>query len=219
MSAVMDARTRLVATFRAMADAGLNHGTSGNASVRLVGEGTAFLVTPSGRPVETLAPEDLVAIRDGHADGALEPSSEWRLHADLYAAFPEAGAVLHAHSSFATALACRRQDLPAFHYLLALFGGTTVRCADYATFGTQQLSDAAVAAMDGRRACLLANHGMVVHGRDLAHALLLAVQLETLCEQYWRACQLGEPVLLTDAEMAAAQAQFDRYARLTGNPG
>jgi len=220
MTTVMSLRSRLAETFGALAASGLNRGTSGNASVRLGWETPDFLVTPSGRPAESLQPEDLVLIHDGRrADGGLEPSSEWRLHADLYAAFPEAGAVLHAHSSFATALACRRQDLPAFHYLLALFGGTTVRCADYATFGTQELSDAAVAAMDGRRACLLANHGMVVHGRDLAHALLLAVQLETLCEQYWRACQLGEPVLLTDAEMAAAQAQFDRYARLTGNPG
>jgi len=194
-----DVRERLVATFRAMADAGLNHGTSGNASVR--GAGRSFLVTPSGRPADSLSAADLVAIRDGHVEGTLEPSSEWRLHADIYAAFPDAGAVLHAHSSFATTLACRRLELPAFHYLVALFGGTTVECARYATFGTQELSDAAVAALNGLRACLL-----------------LAVQLETLCEQYWRACQLGGPVLLTDAEMADAQQQFARYARLTGNP-
>jgi len=221
LTSTTDLRTDLVTTLRAMADDGLNKGTSGNASVRLPdGEPPGFLVTPSGRPPETLRPDDLVVIRDdGRAEGTLEPSSEWRLHLDVYAAFPEAGAVLHAHSAFATALACQRAEIPSFHYLLALFGGNTVRCADYATFGTQALSDAAVAALKGRRACLLANHGMLVHGRDLGHALLLAVQLEMLSEQYWRSRLLGPPVLLTDAEMADATAQFARYARLTGNPG
>lgn len=221
MTSTTDLRASLVATFRDMASAGLNKGTSGNASVRLpAGEPAGMLVTPSGRPPETLATEDLVVIGEGgRAEGTLEPSSEWRLHLAIYAAFPEAGAVLHAHSAFATALACRRAEIPPFHYLLALFGGSTVRCAEYATFGTQALSDAAVAALQGRRACLLANHGMVVHGRDLDHALLLAVQLEMLSEQYWRSCMLGAPVLLTAAEMADATAQFAHYARLTGKPG
>jgi L-fuculose-phosphate aldolase len=220
MTTVMSLRSRLAETFGALAASGLNRGTSGNASVRLGWETPDFLVTPSGRPAESLQPEDLVLIHDGRrADGGLEPSSEWRLHHDIYAAFPEAGAVLHAHSPFATALACQRIGVPPFHYLLALFGGTDVRCAEYATFGTQELSDAAVAALQGRRACLLANHGLVVHGRDLPHALTLTIQLETLCEQYWRSCQLGAPVLLTDAEMAAAAEQFARYEALTGNPG
>jgi L-fuculose-phosphate aldolase len=215
-----DLRAALVTTFRAMASAGLNKGTSGNASVRLpAGATPGLLVTPSGRQPDTLTPDDLVVIRDdGRAEGTLEPSSEWRLHLDVYAAFPDAGAVLHAHSAFATALACQRAEIPSFHYLLALFGGSTIRCADYATFGTQALSDAAVAALQGRRACLLANHGMLVHGRDLDHALLLAVQLEMLSEQYWRSRVLGPPVLLNDAEMADATAQFARYARLTGEP-
>lgn len=221
MTSTTDLRASLVATFRDMASAGLNKGTSGNASVRLpAGESPGLLVTPSGRPPEALTPDDLVVIRDdGRAEGTLEPSSEWRLHHDIYAAFPEAGAVLHAHSAFATALACQRAEIPPFHYLLALFGGSTIRCAEYATFGTQALSDAAVAALQGRRACLLANHGMVVHGRDLDHALLLAVQLEMLSEQYWRSCMLGAPVLLTDAEMVDATDQFARYARLTGRSG
>jgi L-fuculose-phosphate aldolase len=212
-----DLRTTLLSTFRTMGNSGLNRGTSGNASVRLTAEsdGRGFLITPSGRPIEGLAATDLVAIReDGSFEGELEPSSEWRLHQDIYAAFPDAGAVLHAHSPFATSLACQRLEIPPFHYLIALFGGSTVRCASYATFGTQELSDAAVAALTGRRACLLANHGMVVHGRDLAHALSLAILFETLCEQYWRTCQLAAPVLLTDAEMAAATAQFARYASL-----
>lgn len=210
-------REALLGTFRAMGDSGLNRGTSGNASVRLPGDQQrpGFLITPSGRPVDRLAAADLVVIREGGAfEGALEPSSEWRLHHDIYAAYPDAGAVLHAHSPFATALACQRLELPPFHYLIALFGGTTVRCAEYATFGTQELSDAVVAALEGRRACLLANHGMVVHGRDLDHALMLAIQFETMCEQYWRTCQLAAPVLLSEAEMAAAQTQFARYEAL-----
>lgn len=211
-----DLRSALVTTFQAMGAAGLNRGTSGNASVRLGpdAERDGFLVTPSGRPVDTLGADDLVLIRQSRFEGALEPSSEWRLHRDIYAAFPDAGAVLHAHSPFATSLACQRLDIPPFHYLIALFGGSTVRCATYATFGTQELSDAVLAALEFRRACLLANHGMVVHGRDLPHALTLAVQFETLCEQYWRTCQLAPPVLLTEAELAEAAQQFARYDEL-----
>lgn len=210
-------RTSLLETFQTMGTSGLNKGTSGNASVRLDADPNrqGFLITPSGRPIEALSPADLVVISEGgQFNGELEPSSEWRLHHDIYAAFPDAGAVLHAHSPFATSLACQRRDIPPFHYLIALFGGSTVRCASYATFGTQALSDAVVAAMAGRRACLLANHGMVVHGRDLDHALSLAIQLETLCEQYWRTCQLAAPVLLTPAELAEANQQFARYAEL-----
>ena len=218
-TASADLRSTLLETFVTMGSVGLNRGTSGNASVRLGADPARpdFLITPSGRPTDQLATDDLVAIRDGSRfEGAREPSSEWHLHRDIYAAYPRAGAVLHAHSPFATALACQRLEIPAFHYLIALFGGTSIRCADYATFGTQELSDAAVAALEDRRGCLLANHGMVVHGRDLAHALSLAVQFETLCEQYWRTCQLAPPAILTGAEMAAANLQFARYESLVG---
>lgn len=212
-----DLRSALLETFVTMGAVGLNRGTSGNASVRLAAEPAHpdFLITPSGLPTDQLATDDLVVISDGSRfEGAREPSSEWHLHHDIYAAYPQAGAVLHAHSPFATALACQRLEIPAFHYLIALFGGTSIRCADYATFGTQELSDAAVAALEDRCGCLLANHGMVVHGRDLAHALSLAVQFETLCEQYWRTCQLAPPAILTAVEMAAAALQFARYESL-----
>lgn len=214
-------RAALLDTFATMGRSGLNRGTSGNASLRLGDDPLRpdFLITPSGRLIEELAGEDLVVIRAGGTfEGSLEPSSEWRLHQDIYAAYPTAGAVLHAHSPFATSLACQRREIPPFHYLIALFGGTNIRCADYATFGTQELSDAAVAALVDRRGCLLANHGMVVHGRDLAHALSLAVQFETLCEQYWRTCQLAPPALLTADEMAAATLQFARYDTLVRRP-
>lgn len=204
-------REDLFATARDMSRVGLNVGTSGNASVR---HGDGFLITPSGLAADTCSAADMVLVdRDGGHRSALAPSSEWQLHRDIYAARPDAGAILHAHSPFAVALACQRIAIPPFHYMIARFGGTSVRCAPYATFGTQALSDAAVGALSGRSACLLANHGMVVFGRDLAHALAQAIELETLCEQYWRTRQLGEPVLLSDAEMAEVIERFRWYGR------
>lgn len=148
---------------------------------------------------------------DGSWQGPYAPSTEWRIHRDILAAHPEAGAVLHAHSPFATALACLRRGIPAFHYMIARFGGDSIRCAPYATFGTQALSDGALAALEGRNACLLANHGMLVFGTDLRRSLALAIEFETLCEQYWRTCQLGQPTLLNDAEMAEVIARFQTY--------
>ncbi|HEX5802793.1 MAG TPA: class II aldolase/adducin family protein [Azospira sp.] len=211
-------RAELIATARRMTAAGLNKGTAGNLSVRVDKNGeSGFLITPTGMDYESLTPSDIVFMRlDGSHDGRRKPSSEWRFHRDLYAARPEAGAVLHAHSPFATSLACLRREIPPFHYMIARFGGDTVRCAGYATFGTQELSDAALAALDGRSACLLANHGMLLFGRDLKHALDLGVELEALCEQYWRACQLphlGAPVLLGADEMRTVQEKFAGYGQ------
>ena len=207
-----DPRARLLHTLRAMGAARLNVGTSGNASQRL--EGGRMLISPSGIAAERCRAEDLVVVEaDGRYAGARAPSSEWQLHHDVYAAFPAAGAVLHAHSPFATALACQRLDIPPFHYMIARFGGTTVRCAGYATFGTQALSDATVAALHERSACLLANHGTVVLGSDLDHALAMAIEFETLCEQYWRTLQLGAPVLLSEEEMAEVIERFKWYGK------
>ena len=207
-----DPRARLLHTLRAMGAARLNVGTSGNASQRLAGG--RMLISPSGIAAERCRAEDMVVVEaDGRYAGARAPSSEWQLHHDVYAAFPAAGAVLHAHAPFATALACQRLDIQPFHYMIARFGGTTVRCARYATFGTQALSEATVAALHERSACLLANHGMVVFGRDLEHALAMAVEFETLCEQYWRTLQLGAPVLLSEAEMAEVIERFKWYGK------
>ena len=207
-----DARASLLHTLRAMGAARLNVGTSGNASQRL--EGGRMLISPSGIPAERCRAEDMVVVEaDGRYAGARAPSSEWQLHRDVYAAFPAAGALLHAHAPFATALACQRLDIPPFHYMIARFGGTTVRCARYATFGTQALSDATVAALQERCACLLANHGLLVAGRDLDEALMLAIELEELCEQYWRTCQLGDPVLLSAAEMRDVLEKFRGYGQ------
>ncbi|THF56172.1 class II aldolase/adducin family protein [Pseudothauera rhizosphaerae] len=213
MDANLPQREALLATVRVLGAERLSVGTTGNASLRLGTDGS-YLITPTGLPAEACTAADMVVMApDGTPQGVRAPSSEWRLHHDIYAARPEAGAIVHAHPPFATALACRRTEIPPFHYMIARFGGPTVRCAGYATFGTQALSDLALAALRDRRACLLANHGMVVFGRDSAHALMLAIEFEMLCEQYWRALQLGEPVLLSDAEMAEVTERFSWYGQ------
>jgi L-fuculose-phosphate aldolase len=210
-------REAVIATALAMGVAGINRGKSGNVSVRLRGEGfDGFLVTPSGLPYAETMPQDIVAMTlAGDPHGHRVPSSEWRFHRDIYAHRSDALAVVHAHAPFATSLACLHRGIPAFHYMVAVAGGDDIRCAAYATFGTQQLSDHTLAALEGRNACLLANHGMIALGASPAQALALAVEVETLAEMYWRALQIGEPVLLSGAEMAIVLEKFATY----GQPG
>jgi L-fuculose-phosphate aldolase len=206
-------RQQLLACARKTAQDGLNRGTSGNCSVRLA-DGSAFLVTPSGVPVRELSEDSMVRMGfDGNAQSLGKPSSEWRFHRDILVARPELHAVVHAHSVYATTLACLRRELPPFHYMIAAAGGNTVRCAGYALFGTQALSDVALQALRDRKACLLANHGMIALGYDLEAALALAVEVESLCEQYLQALQVGEPVLLSEQEMADVIEQFKGYGR------
>jgi L-fuculose-phosphate aldolase len=204
-------REHLLNVTRRLSACGLNRGTSGNASVR-VAEG--FLVTPSGMEVEAMTPHDMV-LMDMHGEfhGERQPSSEWRFHHDILRARPEIGAVIHTHSMFATTMACLQRDIPPFHYMIALTGADTIRCAPYALFGSQSLSDAAVAALQGSKACLLANHGMIALGEDLEKAYAVAVEVETLCEQYWRALQIGEPYLLSAQEMQDVFQQFKGYGK------
>ncbi len=212
----MALREAMIATARKMNAAGLNQGTSGNLSVRVEG---GFLLTPTGMDYDALVPDDLVLMRfDGSHEGRRRPSSEWQLHRDILAARPEAGAVLHAHSMFCTTLACLRRGIPAFHYMISAAGGSDVRCAPYATFGTEELARGALAALEGRKACLLANHGMLSLGADLAGAFKLAVEVETLAAMYWRALQVGEPVVLDGAEMARVIDKFKTYGQQPG-PG
>lgn len=188
---------------------GINRGTSGNVSARV---DKGFLVTPSALPYERTEPDDIVFVdADGAASGRRNPSSEWRFHRDIYAARPDAQAIVHTHASFATTLACLGRSIPAFHYMIAVAGGDDIRCAPYATFGTQALSDHAVRALGGRRACLLAHHGMITLGATLDAALALAVEVETLAEMYWRALAIGEPALLPADEMTTVVEKFDRY--------
>ena len=209
-------RKKMVETARRMNALGINQGRSGNLSARA---GDGLLITPSGLAYDAMRPSDIVAMRfDGGWDGALKPSSEWHFHLGILRARPDAGAVLHAHSSFATALACLGRDIPAFHYMVAVAGGNSIRCAPYATFGTEELSGHAIAALDDRRACLLANHGMIALGADLDGALDLAVEVETLAEQYWRSLQIGEPVLLPDDEMDRVLEKFKTYGVQDGDP-
>jgi L-fuculose-phosphate aldolase len=211
----VDERAELIAAAQSMREAGLNKGTAGNLSRRCRRRNNeGFLTTPTGMDYAALTPDDIPWVGlDGDRVGTRQPSSEWRIHRDIYVTYPEAGAVLHGHSPFATSLACLRRDIPPFHYMIARFGGDTVRCGAYALFGSQALSDAALTALEGRQACLLANHGMVVYGHDLRQALALGVELETLCEHYWRASLLGEPVTLDATEMAAVLERFKGYGQ------
>lgn len=205
----MNAATAVVESVRLLARRGLNQGASGNVSVRTDG---GMLITPSGIGAEALAADQLVAMgMEGTWSGRWKPSSEWRFHRDIYAARPEVQAVVHCHSPAATALAVLGKPIPAFHYMVAIAGGADVRCAPYATFGTQELSDAAVTALDGRRACLLGHHGMIAVGRDLDQALDVAVEVEFLADLYLRLLPLGEPPVLSPAEMEVVLEKFKGY--------
>jgi len=211
LGGMCELRELVLTTARAMNAAGLNRGSAGNVSARC---DQGFLITPTGLAYDEISASDIVAMAiDGSFSGARKPSSEWRFHRDIYVSRPEAGAVVHAHSPFATALACMDCDIPPFHYMIARFGGADVRCAAYATFGSQELSDQALKALAGRSACLLAHHGMLAVGRDLKQALSLAVELETLCEQYWRVLQLGAPWLLPEDEMERLLEKFAGYGQ------
>ena len=202
-------RAQLLATARAMNGCGLNQGTSGNLSVR---SGAGFLITPSALAYDRCAADDLVWLDDaGTASGHRRPSSEWRMHRDLYRHYPGAGCILHAHSPHCTALACLERTIPPFHYMVAVAGGDTVPCARYATFGSQALSDAVVEALRDRRAALLAHHGMVCYAADLDNLLALAIEVESLARLYLLALPVAEPPLLSPAQMADVLERFADY--------
>ncbi|WP_084174607.1 class II aldolase/adducin family protein [Afifella pfennigii] len=205
-------REKIVALCRQMNASGLNQGTSGNISARFEDK---LLITPSGIPYEEMQPETIAALalegEYGAFDGPKKPSSEWRFHLDIAKARPEVGGIVHTHSTFATVLAIARKEIPACHYMVTAFGGPDIRCAPYARFGSKELSEHAVAALDGRKGCLLANHGMIALGEDLDKAMWLAVELETLARQYYHALLIGGPVLLTEAEIAEAAEAMAGY--------
>jgi len=202
-------RASMVMGAQRLSALGLNRGSTGNIGVRLK---NSFLVTPSGVPAEELLPQMMVEMDfSGMVLGAGKPSSEWRFHRDILAARTEIGAVVHTHSRYATSLACLQRDIPAFHYMIAAAGGDTIRCAPYALFGTQELSDLALQALFERKACLLGNHGMIALGVDLKAALALTLEVESLAQQYWTALQLGEPNILTTQQMQAVMEKFKTY--------
>lgn len=208
-------REKLIATAREMNRSGINQGSSGNLSLR---SGDGMLITPSGLPYDRLEPADIVFLPLDCGDAAVskgprKPSSEWRIHRDVYRARPEALAILHAHPVHCAALACLNRPLPAFHYMVAVAGGRDVRCAPYATFGTQALSHHVLAALEDRRACLMANHGLLCLAADLRSALALAVELEALAKTYLQCLSVGEPVILDDAEMGRVLEKFRDYGK------
>jgi L-fuculose-phosphate aldolase len=206
----MDLRSQLIDTCLRMNALGINQGKSGNASVRL--DDRRFLITPSGIPYDELKPTDIVAMTiEGEWYGDKRPSSEWRFHRDILAARPDVSAVVHTHGMLATSLACLHKGIPAFHYMVAVAGGDSIRCAPYATFGTQELSDHALAALKDRRACLLANHGLIATGTSLAATLALAVEVEALAGMYLKVLSVGEPELLSGVEMARVIDLFRTY--------
>ena len=207
-------RRDIIAACLWMNSSGLNQGTSGNISVR---HGDTMLISPSGVPYEQLEPDDIVAMTlTGEygsylASGANVPSSEWRFHLDIMRARPDVGAIVHTHSLYATVLGCARKDIPAVHYMIAAAGGPNIRCSTYATYGTAELSTAALAALEGRTCCVLANHGMIATGPNLAKAQWLAVELETIAKQYYLTLCIGGPVILDEAEIAHVQERFKSY--------
>ncbi len=186
----------------------LSPNRSGNLSLRCQ---SGWLVTPSGLPDHAVGADDLVLMPAATSKHGRKPSSESPMHGAVYERYPEIQAVVHCHSAWATALACLRSPIPAFHYMVAVAGGNDIRCADYALFGSQQLSDNALQALEGRRACLLANHGQLSIGTSLEQALELALEVETLAEQYAKALTIGSPILLSDAEMAEVHQSFKGY--------
>jgi L-fuculose-phosphate aldolase len=204
-------RLELIETCRSMNRLNINSGTAGNVSVRTAG---GFLISPTGIDYDKLRPESVVLMKmDGTFEGDILPSSEWRFHRDILAKRPELNAVVHTHSSHATAVSIMEMAIPALHYSIASGGGNDIRCARYATFGTQELSDAALEALDGRLACLLAHHGVIAAGVSLARALALAVRVEELAKQLVLCRALGAPTLIDDAEIGRVLAKYETYGQ------
>lgn len=208
------ARRRIIDICLEMNRLGINQGKAGNVSLR---HGTGLLITPSGMGYDSMKPADIVYLdEDGAPHGPHLPSSEWRFHYDILRERGDVGAVLHAHPPYCTALACLGREIPAFHYMVAVAGGDSIRCAPYATFGSQELSANALAALRDRKACLLANHGMICADRDLDSVLALALEVETLARQYCLALQIGDPAILPATEMERVLEKFKTYGKPRG---
>lgn len=202
-------RERLAEAYRQLARLGLNSGSAGNVSCRL---DDGALITPTGASAETIDAASIVCIApDGTTRGAGIPSSEWAMHTAIYRRYPQARAIVHTHSDACVALACQGRGIPAFHYMVATFGGDDVRCAPYATFGTEDLAHAVADALHERSACLLANHGMIAWGAAIEPAVDAATRLETLARQYWMSLQPGPPVILGADEMRRVRERFRGY--------
>ena len=179
---------------------------SGNISLRgMEDDIEGYLITPSGKKYETLKPEDIVFMglndEEEKNDSVNKPSSEWRFHRDIYINKKESHAIVHAHSPHATAVSSHGKPIPPFHYMIALAGGEDIKCAEYATFGTEELSNNVIKALENRSACLMSNHGQVAFGKNLDQAFELAQEIENICQQYIIALKIGEPKILSFKEM------------------
>lgn len=207
-SQIVEASKRLVST-------GMNRGSCGNVSMRsetMQNGSGSFLITPSGTDPEKMTPDSICLMNmSGETAGNGKPSSEWRMHRDIYHARSDIHAVVHTHSPFATTLACMQLEVPPFHYMIAVTGGNTIPCAPYALFGSQELSDSALDCLENRYACLLAHHGMLALGHSLDHAMAIAIEVESLCEQYWRILQTSHLKILSDKQMSAVHEKFRDY--------
>jgi len=204
-------RAAIVGAAQEMERLGLNHGSAGNLSLRV---GDAALVTPSGVPSRELSPEAIARMPlagEGTFEGPLPPSSEWRFHLDIYRARPDVNAIVHMHSPYATTIATLRRDIPAVHYMIAAFGGPTVRCVDYAPYGTAELSQLVVAGLKDRDGVLLANHGAIVTGANMRRTMWRAVELEALAQVFYLGALAGEPVVLSDEEIMRTVERFKTY--------
>ncbi|MFD0982764.1 class II aldolase/adducin family protein [Tropicimonas aquimaris] len=202
-------RAGIVHTAQEMTRVGINQGTAGNISVRIE---DGLLITPSSLPYDRMVPEDIVEMKfDGSWEGR-RPSSEWRFHRDILAHRPDVDVVLHCHSIYAATLACKFLEIPAFHYMVGIAGGANIRCSDYATYGTQALSDTALVALEDRMACLLGQHGQIALGKTLEGALAMAVEVETTAQMYYQVLTLGEPNIIDDEEMARVIEQMRRMS-------
>ena len=213
-AAQLPLREEIIATCRELNALGLNQGTSGNVSARVGADPAAgFLLTPTSLDYAVMEPADLVHVGlDGECHGRRRPSSELPFHLAVMRERPDARVIVHTHSTHATAVACLRQSIPALHYLVALFGGSDIRCADYATFGTEELSRNILTALAGRRAALLANHGLIVVGDSLVHALALTTEAEQLAKLFLATLASGiPPVILSDTEIAHVAERFRAY--------
>jgi L-fuculose-phosphate aldolase len=204
-------RQQLLDTSRQLLEHGLNRCTSGNVSARY---SDGFFITPSALPPFSMTPDSMVyQDQEGNVPYGGNPSSEWRFHRDIFSSRSEIGAIIHTHSIFATTIACLGKDVPPVHYMIAMAGGDNIRCTPYSLFGGQDLSDRALEALRDRKACLLGNHGMIALGTDLADALAVAVEVEFICEVYWRALQAGEPHILTAQQMHEVKQKFVDYKK------
>ncbi len=213
-------RENIVKKCRLMNDSGLNQGTSGNISVLYEDR---MLITPSGTPYDTMTPEMIASVEMnsevGTFTGPLKPSSEWRFHRYLLRDNDNVSAIVHAHSTYCTTLAIARKSIPACHYMIAAFGGSDVRCSEYARYGTEELAQHAIKALEGRMGCLLANHGMIALGENLDKAMWRAVELETIAKQYYLSLQIeGGPLILNEAQIQETLDSFATYGLQDGNP-